>query len=147
MRTASTRVAGIVLGIAMMLVGGCASSGPHAVAPPSAWNPPAWIQEGTVELGVVRADGAPHWFKVWLAVVDGQAYVRLGAQSAAKLEENRTKPLIGVRVAGHEFQRVRAEPSPAMADRVAGVMAEKYWSDIFIRLVPHPVTARLTPES
>jgi hypothetical protein len=51
-----------------------------------------------------------------------------------------------VRVAGREFDRVRAEAAPEAAERVAAAMGEKYWSDLLIRYVHHPLTMRLVPE-
>ncbi len=108
------------------------------------WTPRAWAGENTVELGVVR-DGRLHWFKVWVVVIDDQPYVRLGKASAAKIDANKTKPHLGVRVAGQEFDRVQGQAAPEMAERVAEAMAEKYWSDFAVRLVPHPLTLRLLP--
>ena len=32
-----------------------------------------------------------------------------------------------------------------MAERVAAAMADKYWSDIFVRFFAHPLTLRLKP--
>jgi hypothetical protein len=110
------------------------------------WSPDAWTDADTVELGIVRADGSPHWFKVWVVVLDGFAYVRLGARSAAKIAENRTAPHLGVRVADQEFARVRGEPAPEAEGRVATAMADKYWSDVLVRYVAHPLTLRLRPE-
>jgi hypothetical protein len=132
--------------IALMLVAGCARAADRIV-PAAAWNPPAWTNENTIELGIVRENHTAHWFKVWVVVLDDRPYVRLGARSAAKLEENLTKPYIGVRVAGQEFPRVRVDNVPADADRVAAAIAKKYWSDILIRLVDHPVTARLQTDT
>ena len=33
-----------------------------------------------------------------------------------------------------------------IAPEVAAAMADKYWSDIFIRWFPHPLTLRLVPD-
>ena len=49
-----------------------------------------------------------------------------------------------VRISGHEFDHVRAEPAPEMAERVAAAMAAKYWSDLLIRFARHPLTVRLS---
>jgi hypothetical protein len=32
-----------------------------------------------------------------------------------------------------------------MADAVAQAMADKYWSDVFVRFFSHPLTLRLVP--
>jgi hypothetical protein len=119
--------------------------GPARPAQAGTWNPRAYADENTIELGVVR-DGQPHWFKVWIVVIDDQAYVRLGSASVAKIEANETKPVLKVRVGGQEFDRIKGAPAPEMAERVAQAMAGKYWSDLLVHLVSHPLTLRLVPE-
>ena len=142
----TARRAALLAALAIVVLSGCASPAPR-LAPAASWNPPAWTGENTIELGVVRANHTAHWFKVWVVVLDDRPYVRLGSASAAKLEENLTKPYIGVRVAGLEFPRVRVDTVPADADRVAAAMAKKYWSDLWVHLIPHPVTARLQTDT
>jgi hypothetical protein len=110
------------------------------------WNPSAWAGESTVELRTTRAGEAEHWFPVWLVVVDGQLYVRLGGRATERIEHNTTAPYVGVRIAGHEFDRVRGEPAPEQAERVAEALAAKYWSDVLIRYFSHPLTLRLVAE-
>lgn len=110
------------------------------------WNPAAFTTEGTLRLRTTRAGEGEHWFKVWLVVIDGQVYVRLGSRAAERVESNTTAPILGVEVAGQRFDRVRGVPAPEYADRVAKAMAEKYTSDIVVHLVPHPLTLRLVPE-
>ena len=96
---ARTRLAPVATLILACVLTACAQ---RPVTPGSRadWQPRAYAGENTVELGVVRPDGTPHWFKVWVVVLGDQPYVRLGAQSLAKIEGNRTKPYVGVRVAG-----------------------------------------------
>jgi hypothetical protein len=132
--------------VAGLLVAGCSGAGPGTLASAAQWNPRAYGSESTIELGTVRPDGSTHWFKVWIVVIDDQAYVRLGSRSAAKIAENRSAPHVGVRVAGQQFDRVRAEPAPEMIERVAQAMAAKYWSDVVVHLIAHPLTLRLRPE-
>jgi hypothetical protein len=62
------------------------------------------------------------------------------------VERNVNKPYLGLRIAGQEFPRVRGEPAPEMAGRVAAEIKEKYWSDVFIRFFSHPLTLRLVRE-
>jgi hypothetical protein len=69
--------------------------------------------------------------------------VRLGSRAAERIETNETGSEIAVRVGDLQFDHVRVEKAPELADRVAEQMAEKYWSDIFIRFFPHPLTLRL----
>jgi len=111
------------------------------------WDPAAFAKEDTLQLRTTRADEGEHWFKVWLVVIDGQVYVRLGSRAAERVESNTTAPVLGVEVAGQRFDRVRGVPAPEYADRVAKAMAEKYTSDIFVHLFSHPLTLRLVPEN
>ena len=55
-------------------------------------------------------------------------------RAATRFEKNTTAPFVKVRIAGREFDHVRAEPAPEVAERVAAAMAAKYWSDLL-----HPV--------
>ena len=110
------------------------------------WNPAAFATEGTLQLRTTRAGEGEHWFKVWLVVIDGQVYVRLGSRAVERVESNTTAPVVGVELAGQRFDRVRGVPAPEYAERVAKAMAEKYTSDIFVHLVSHPLTLRLVPE-
>ena len=110
------------------------------------WTPSAWTNESTVELCTTDAGEAPHCFPVWLAVLDGQLYVRLGSRAVGRVERSTTKPYLGVRIAGQAFEHVRGIPAPEDAARVAAAMAAKYWSDLFVHYVSHPLTLRLVPE-
>lgn len=109
------------------------------------WDPERFAEEDTLELMTVDAQAGEHWFYVWLVVLDGQVYVRLGNRAADRIEGNTRRPLVSVRVAGEEFPSVTAEPAPEMAERVAEAMAEKYFIDLFVRFFAHPLTMRLTP--
>ena len=116
-----------------------------AVAVEPRWTPGLWVDENTVELRTQRPGEAPYWFKVWVAVIDDQLYVRLGRRATERIEHNTTAPEVGVRIAGQEFDHVRIENAPQMADRVAAELAEKYWSDMLVRFMSHPLTVRLVP--
>ena len=110
------------------------------------WNPAAFATENTLKLRTTGPTEGEYWFPVWLVVLDGQAYVRLGSRAAARVEQNTTAPIIGVEVAGQRFDRVRAVSAPEYADRVNKAIADKYWSDLFVHLLVHPLTLRLVPE-
>jgi len=114
-----------------------------ALAP--SWQPDRFASESTLELMTVDAEAGEHWFPVWLVVLDGDVYVRLGNRAAGRIERNTRKPLVSVRVAGETFEKVRADEAAEMTERVAAAMADKYWSDVFIRHFAHPLTMRLTP--
>ena len=110
------------------------------------WTPPAWAGVSTLELRTTAAGEAAHWSPLWLVVVDDQLYVRLGSRAAGRVDRNTTTPIVGVRIAGRQFDRVRGEPVPEMAGRVAEAMAAKYWFDLLVRHVDHPLTLRLVAE-
>jgi hypothetical protein len=109
------------------------------------WTPGQWVDEDPVELRTQRSGEEPHWFKVWVAVIDDQLYVRLGRRASERIEHNTTAPDVSVRIAGQEFDHVRIENAPQMADRVAAELAEKYWTDVLVRFMSHPLTVRLVP--
>jgi len=111
------------------------------------WRPEAWAAENTVELRTQANGEEPHWFPVWVVVIDGQVYVRLGSRATERVESSVTKPMLGLRVAGEEFSAVRGVPAPEATERVNAAMAGKYWSDLAVRLFSHPLTLRLVPDA
>jgi hypothetical protein len=110
------------------------------------WTPAVWKAEQTLDLQTLVPDEGEYWFPVWLVVLDDQVFVRLGTKAAGRIEKSKTAPYMGVRVAGQQFDRVKGTPEPAMAEKVATAMGEKYWSDVFIRFFDHPLTLRLAPD-
>jgi hypothetical protein len=108
------------------------------------WNPPTLATEDTLEFLTVGPEEGEHWSRVWVVAVDDDLYVRLGRRAAARFEQNSTAPFVKVRIADHEFDDVRAEPAPEMAERVAAAMAAKYWGDLLIRFARHPLIVRLS---
>jgi hypothetical protein len=126
------------------LASACALSGSPAAG--SAWDPNAFKDESTLQFLTVGPDEGEHWSTVWLAVIDNQLYVRLGSTADRRIERNTTAPYVKVRIAGQEFDKVKVEPAPEMADKVAAAMADKYWLDVFVRYMSHPLTARLVVE-
>jgi hypothetical protein len=127
------------------LLGGVVAASAFAAA---VWNPPAWVAENTVELRTTDPGGEPHWFKVWHVMLDGQLYVRLGSRAAGRFDRNVSKPVMGVRIAGNTFERVRGVLAPEMTERVTAAMKDKYWTqaDFIVRRMNHPYTMRLEPE-
>ena len=130
--------------IAAITVGACASAGTRTV---DHWDPAAFRDLDTLQFKTVGREEGEHWSTVWLVVLDDQVYVRLGSRAAGRMRGNTSAPIVGIRIGGHEYPRVRAEDAPAMKDRVAAAMADKYWSDVLVRYVPHELTMRLTPEA
>jgi hypothetical protein len=110
------------------------------------WNPATFAGGSTLQLKTTAAGEGEHWFPVWLVVVDDEVYVRLGSRAARRMERNTTAPYVAVRVAGQEFDRVKAVAMPEKAAAVAEAMARKYWSDVMVRHFNHPMTVKLVPE-
>ena len=109
------------------------------------WDPVAFSKEDTLKLRTNCPNEGEYWFPVWLVVIDGQVYVRLGSRAAGRVECNSTAPFLGVEVAGQRFGHVRGVPAPNYAERVGQAMADKYTTDISVRFFSHPLTLRLVP--
>ena len=110
------------------------------------WDPNAFRTESTLQVMTTGPDEGEHWSNLWLVVIDGQLYVRLGDRSWGRIQKNTTAPYLKVKVAGKEFDKVRLDETPDMKDKVAAAMADKYFMDILVRHQSHPMTARLTAE-
>ena len=110
------------------------------------WDPKAWTDEETINIVTVGPEEGSYEFPVWLVVIDGQLYLRLGSKASERFEKNTTNPYVGVKIAGNDFPKMKVEPAPEMAPRVNKEMSDKYTSDIFIRYFSHPMTVRLVAE-
>jgi hypothetical protein len=124
---------------------GCATSGRLPAG--TSWTPASWAGEDTIVLRSDCPKQGEHWFPVWLVVLDGELYVRLGSRAADRLQCTRGMPLLGVRIGGRQFDQVRSTAVPELAENVAAAMAEKYWTDVFVRGVSHPLTLRLAVDA
>jgi hypothetical protein len=111
----------------------------------AAWQPQEFSELDTLEYLTVGPEEGQHWSTVWLVVIDGQVYVRLGSRAAERMEKNTAAPYVTVRVGDEEFARIKAESVPDMADAVNKAMADKYTSDFLVRFFNHPLTMRLSP--
>jgi len=109
------------------------------------WDIRDFVDNGTIEIRTVSDDQGEYWFPVWVVVIDDAVMVRLGSRAAERFRMNSTFPDVGVRVADKQFDRVHTEPSKALVDAVNKAMADKYWTDIFVRWLDHPLTLRLFP--
>ena len=127
---------------ALMVSGVCRLSAAWAAG----WDPAAFASQDTLKLRTIGPEEGEYWFPVWLVVIDGQVYVRLGSKAAGRVERNTTAPYLGVEVAGQRFDHVRGVPAPDYAERVGKAMADKYPSDLIMRFFSHPLTMRLVPE-
>jgi len=110
------------------------------------WDPNAWTKEETINILTTGPEEGPHEFPVWLVVLDGQLYLRLGTRASERFKKNTTNPFVGVKIAGQEFPNTRVQDAPEMEQRVAKAMSDKYWSDMFVRYFSHPMTVRLVQD-
>lgn len=124
------------------LIGGAGA----ANNPVPGWEPNAFRDQSTLQIMTIGPDEGEHWSRLWLAVIDGQLYVRLGDRAFGRVQKNTASPYVKVKVGDREFDKVRLEAAPEMTDKVAAAMADKYWMDILIRHESHPMTARLVAE-
>ncbi len=128
----------------------CVAFAPIARAADSAvpgWDLDQFRQASTIEIMTTEPDVGEHWSKIWVVVIDGQPYVRLGERSYGRIQHSTTSPYVKLRLGEQEFDKVKLDEMPDMKDKVAAAMADKYWMDILIRHESHPAVARLVPEA
>jgi hypothetical protein len=118
-----------------------------ADAPVPGWDLEQFRQTSTIDIMTTEPDVGEHWSKLWVVVLDGQPYVRLGTRSYGRVQRNTTSPNVKLKLGEQEFDKVKLEEMPDMKDQVAAAMADKYWMDILIRHESHPMVARLIPEA
>ena len=111
------------------------------------WDPSTFRDASTIQIMTTEPSVGEHWSNLWVAVIDGQAYVRLGDRAYGRVQHNTTSPYVKLKVADKEFDKVKIEEMPDMKDKVAAAMADKYFMDILIRHESHPMVARLTAEA
>jgi hypothetical protein len=115
--------------------------------PVPGWDPAAFRDESTIQIMTTEPEVGEHWSKLWVVVIDGQPYVRLGDRSYGRVQRNTTSPYVKLKVGDQEFDKVKLEEMPDMKDKVAAAMADKYFMDKLIRYESHPMAARLVPET
>jgi len=125
------------LAVVAVLTAGSANAAP--------WNPEAWSKESTLRFRTECEGEKEHWSYVWLVVLDGDVWVRLGSRAAGRLDCNRTERQVAVRIGGQEYAVVDLVEMPEMAGRVAEAMRQKYWTDFLVRGLAHPYTMKLVP--
>ncbi len=116
------------------------------VAHAADWTPEKWTDEETLQFRTDCPDEGEYWSYVWVVVLDGDAWVRLGSRAAGRVDCSRTKPLTSIKIAGQQFDDVEMVNTPEMAERVAAAMAQKYSSDLFVHYFNHPYTMKLVPK-
>src|SRR5579862_1181290 len=110
------------------------------------WDADTFNKASTIKIMTTEPDVGEHWSNLWVVVIDGQPYVRLGDRSYGRIQRNTTKPYVKLKLADQEFDKVKVDEMPDMKDKVAAAMADKYWLDVVIRHESHPMVARLVPE-
>lgn len=110
------------------------------------WDAALFRDASTLKIMTTEPDVGEHWSNLWVVVIDGQPYVRLGDRSYGRIQRNTTSPYVKLKVNDREFDRVKLEEMPGMKEKVAAAMANKYWMDVLIRHESHPMVARLVPE-
>src|SRR5215831_10776764 len=110
------------------------------------WDPISFRDQNTLQIMTVGPEEGEHWSRLWLVVIDGQLYVRLGDRAFERVEKNVASPYVQVKIAGQKFDRVRLQAAPDMVEKVAAAMADKYFLDVLVRHESHPMTARLVAE-
>ncbi len=112
---------------------------------PPGWTPQLFQNESTLQFYTTNSAGEGHWSRVWVVVIDGQPYIRLGSQAASRINGNTDAPYVKIRIGGQEFDHVTAQSAPEMTDKVAAAMHDKYWADILVQYEHHELTMRLVP--
>lgn len=111
------------------------------------WDPAVFRDASTIKIMTTEPGVGEHWSNLWVVVIDGQPYVRLGDRAYGRIQRNSTKPYVKLKVAEQEFDKVKVEETPDLKEKVGAAMADKYWMDVLIRHESHPMVARLVPEA
>lgn len=111
------------------------------------WDPAVFRDASTIKIMTTEPEVGEHWSNLWVVVIYGQPYVRLGDRAYRRIQKNSNRPYVKLKVADQEFDKVKLEEMPDMKEKVAAAMADKYWMDRLIRHESHPTVARLVPES
>jgi hypothetical protein len=111
------------------------------------WAPELFREAETIDLRTIGSDEGEYWFPIWVVVIDDQVFVRLGSRAAERVRANQAGTQVALRVGEVQFNEVQAEQASDYEARVADAMAAKYWTDIFVRYFPHPMTLRLSVAS
>jgi len=107
------------------------------------WDLSLFQKESTLQFYTVNASGDEHWSTVWVVVIDGTPYVRLGTASTDRINGNTKAPYVNIKIGGQEFDHVLAQSAPEMRDKVMAAMRDKYWMDFAVRYENHPLIMRL----
>jgi len=109
----------------------------------TSWDLSLFQKESTLQFFTVNASGDEHWSTVWVVVIDGAPYVRLGQGSTDRINGNTKAPYVNIKIGDQEFDHVTAQSVPEMRDKVMAAMRDKYWMDFTVRYSNHPLIMRL----
>ncbi len=56
------------------------------------WDPNAFRDESTLQIITIGPEEGEHWSRLWLVVIDGQLYVRLGDRAFGRVQKNTASP-------------------------------------------------------
>lgn len=71
------------------------------------WDPTVFRDASTIKIMTTEPDVGEHWSNLWVVVIDGQPYVRLGDRSYGRIQRNTTSPYVKLKVADQEFDKVK----------------------------------------
>ena len=56
------------------------------------WDPTVFSDASTIKIMTTEPDVGEHWSNLWVVVIDGQPYIRLGDRSYGRIHRNTTSP-------------------------------------------------------
>ena len=63
------------------------------------WDPAVFRDASTIKIMTTEPDVGEHWSNLWVVVIDGQPYVRLGDRAYGRIQRNTTSPYVKLKVA------------------------------------------------
>jgi hypothetical protein len=58
------------------------------------WDPAMFRDASTMKIMTTEPDVGEHWSNLWVVVIDGQPYVRLGDRAYGRIQKNATSPYV-----------------------------------------------------
>src|SRR5215472_3738545 len=112
------RIANLAVLLLVLSIAFAATAGADDKALPG-WDPAMFRQASTIKIMTTEPDVGEHWSNLWVVVIDGQPYVRLGERAYARIRKNTTSPYVKLKVADQEFDSVKLVEMPDMKQKVA----------------------------
>src|SRR5260221_13243245 len=70
-----------------------------------AWDPTVFRTASTIKIMTTEPEVGEHWSNLWVVVIDGQPYVRLGDRAYGRIQRNATSPYVRLKVAGQGIRQ------------------------------------------